>query len=158
MVDLAFDPAPLRAQFPALSASFDGRPAIFFDNPGGTQVPARVIEAVSRYYREQNANVGGAFTTSRRTDAVIAEARQAMADLLNAPEPANIVFGANMTTLTFHLARSIGDALRPGDEIVVTNLDHDGNVSPWTDLQAAGARIRTVDVSDDCTLDPEAVR
>lgn len=154
-----FDPAPLRAQFPALNMAVNGRPAVFFDNPGGTQVPERVIDAVARYYRERNANAGGAFLTSRRTDETIAGARSAMADLLNAPDPSSIVFGPNMTSLTFHLARSIGDILRPGDEIVVTNLDHDANVTPWTDLQHRGAVIRTVDVRpEDCTLDMDGFR
>jgi cysteine desulfurase family protein (TIGR01976 family) len=149
-----FDPTPLRAQFPALALDFAGRAPIFFDSPGGTQVPQSVIDAVSRYYREQNANVGGAFLTSSRTDEVVRNGRRAMADLLNAPSPDEIVFGPNMTTLTFHLARSIAETIRPGDEIVVTNLDHDANVTPWTDLQAAGAEIKTVDFhTEDCTLD-----
>src|SRR5689334_3386985 len=108
-------PSIARRQFPSLNRSFDGRPPVFFDNPGGTQVPEPVIEAVGRYYREANANTGGYFETSRRTDDVISGARQAMADLLNAPEPETIVFGPNMTTLTFHLARSIADTIRPGD-------------------------------------------
>ncbi len=154
-----FDPAPLRAQFPALNHAFNGQPAVFFDNPGGTQVPNAVIEAVARCYREQNANVGGAFETSRRADAVVAEARTSMADLLNAPGPETIVFGANMTTLTFHLARSIAETIRPGDEIVVTDLDHDANVTPWTDLQAAGATLRVVGIHpEDGTLDLDSLR
>ena len=154
-----FDVNRARTQFAALSQSFEGRPAIFFDNPGGTQVPDSVIDAVSRYYREQNANVGGAFPTSRRTDAVLAEARQIMTDLLNAPDPHTIVFGANMTTLTFHLARSLAETIRPGDEIVITNLDHDANVTPWTDLQAQGAIIKVVDINtEDCTLPLDNVR
>ena len=154
-----FDPESLREQFPALRLEVNGEPAIFFDNPGGTQVPQRVIDAASGYYREQNANVGGAFLTSRRTTEVVTLAREAMADLLNATDPSNIVFGPNMTTLTFHLARSIGDTIRPGDKIVVTNLDHDANVSPWTDLEARGAVIRTVDIHpEDCTLDLDSFR
>jgi cysteine desulfurase family protein (TIGR01976 family) len=154
----AFDPTPLRAQFPALSLSVNGQPAIYFDSPGGTQVPQGVIDAVTRYYREQNANVGGAFFTSRRTDEAVQGAREAMADLLNAPSPQEILFGPNMTTLTFHLARSIAETIQPGDEIVLTNLDHDANVTPWTDLRAAGAEIKYVDIDPaDCTLDPAAV-
>jgi cysteine desulfurase family protein (TIGR01976 family) len=152
-----FDPTPLRAQFPALNIAVEGRQPIFFDSPGGTQVPERVIEAVTRYYREQNANAGGAFITSNRTDEVVLGARQAMADLLNAPSSQEILFGPNMTTLTFHLARSIAETIRPGDEIVLTNLDHDANVTPWTDLAAAGAEIKFVDFDPaDCTLDPAA--
>ena len=148
-----FDTASLRHGFSALQQTWDGKQAVFFDNPGGTQVPDVVIEAVSRYYREQNANVGGAFHTSKRTDSVLAEARQAMADLLNAPDPHSIIFGANMTTLTFHLAHSIAETITPGDEIVITNLDHDANVSPWTDLQAQGAVLKIVDINThDCTL------
>jgi cysteine desulfurase family protein (TIGR01976 family) len=154
----SFDPIPLRSQFPALKMEVDGRSAIFFDSPGGTQVPQRVIDAVSRYYREQNANGGGAFVTSARTDEVVQNGRQAMADLLNAPSEDEILFGPNMTTLTFHLARSFGETIQPGDEIVVTNLDHDANVTPWADLQALGAAIKYVDIDpEDCTLDPAAV-
>lgn len=154
MTQSTFDPAPLRAQFPSLSLRLDGQPAVFFDNPGGTQVPEAVIRAVSDYYRHSNANVGGAFETSRRTDAVVAEARAAIADLLNAPGPENIVFGPSMTALTFHLARSLAETIMPGDEIIVTNLDHDANVTPWTDLEAVGAAIRVVDIhAEDGTLD-----
>jgi len=159
MTQSTFDPAPLRAQFPSLSLTLDGRPAVFFDNPGGTQAPEAVIEAVSDYYRRSNANVGGAFETSRRTDDVVAEARAAMADLLNAPGPETIVFGSSMTALAFHLARSLAETIRPGDEIVVTTLDHDANVTPWTDLEAAGAVVRVVDIrSEDGTLDMEGLQ
>jgi len=148
-----FDPSLLRAQFPALNPA-SGPTPIFFDNPGGTQVPQRVIDAVSAYYATSNANVGGTFATSKRTDVVIAAARQAMADLLGAPDPATILFGASMTALTFHLARSFGETIRPGDEIVVTNLDHDANVTPWTEMAAQGATLRTVDIhTEDGTLD-----
>jgi cysteine desulfurase family protein (TIGR01976 family) len=154
----SFDPAPLRAQFPAHSLELNGHPAVFFDNPGGTQVSQRVIDAVSLYYREQNANTGGAFGTSRRTDEVVDGARRAMADFLNAPRPENIVFGPNMTTLTFHLARSLAHTVRPGDEIIVTDLDHDANVTPWTDLREVGAEIKVVGIRpDDCTLDMEGL-
>lgn len=149
-----FDPAPLRNQFRALHQTFDGKPAIFFDNPGGTQVPDRVIEAVTDYYLTRNANIGGAFATSHRTDETVRGAREAMADLLNAPSPDTIVFGASMTALTFHLARSFAEVIRPGDEIILTNLDHDANVTPWADLGAVGAVLRYVDVQEDGTLDP----
>ena len=154
---LPVDLAPLRAQFPALRQK---PAAIFLDNPGGTQVPISVIDAVTSYYAGSNANVGGAFATSQRTDSVVADARQAMADLLGIPDdPNTIVFGASMTALTFHLARSFGETLQPGDEIIVTNLDHDANVSPWTDLAAQGAVIRTVDTHpEDGTLDLESYR
>ena len=152
----AFDIAWVRAQFPALTLTEAGKPLVFFDNPGGTQVTSGVIDAVSDYYRQSNANIGGAFPTSRRTDAVLHDARAAMAAMLNATEE-ELVFGPNMTTLTFHLARSIGETLKPGDEIVLTNLDHDANVTPWLDLAAQGAVIKFVDFDPaDCTLDPAA--
>ncbi len=155
----SFDPQPHRAQFPSLGLTLDGHPAAFFDNPGGTQVPQAVIDAVSGYYMSQNANVGGAFETSRRTDAVVAGARAAMADLLGAPGPETIVFGPSMTALTFHLARSLAETIMPGDEIVVTALDHDANVAPWLDLEAAGAVIRTVDIRpEDGTLNLDGLQ
>lgn len=150
---IAFDPVPLRAQFPALAQTVNGNPAIFFDNPGGTQVPERVIEATTRYYREANANVGAAFFTSKRTDSILGDARESMAALLNAPSIENVIFGANMTTLTFQLARSFGETLRPGDEIVLTELDHDANITPWAELEKVGAVIRYADILPDGTLD-----
>ena len=151
----AFDVTALRQRFPALSIEQDGRPIAFFDGPGGTQVPAAVIDAVARYYRESNANTDGAFLTSRRSDAIIADAHQAMADMLGAADAGEIKFGPNMTTLTFHISRSIAATMAPGDEIIVTGLDHHGNVDPW--LGAARDRGLTVRVweprLDDCTLD-----
>jgi cysteine desulfurase family protein (TIGR01976 family) len=150
------DVAALRGRFPALSRSEGGgRLPIFFDGPGGTQVPDTVIEAVSRYYRESNANSGGAFVTSRRSDALSADAHTALADLFGAADPAEIVFGANMTTLTMHVSRSILATMGPDDEIVVTGLDHEGNVGPWrTAAGDRGLRVRTVRVdTTDCTLD-----
>jgi cysteine desulfurase family protein (TIGR01976 family) len=149
--------AHLRAQFPGLSALHNGRPLTFFDGPGGTQVPLSVIHAVSDYYACRNANQGGAFATSRSTDETMQAARSAMADLLNAPSPDCIVFGPNMTTLTFQLARSFGDALKPGDEIVITDLDHDANVAPWLDLQATGAVVRVAPLNPNCTLNMDAL-
>lgn len=150
-----FDPLPHRARFPALALEQGGRPLVFLDGPGGTQVPQSVIDAVSGYYREMNANEGGAFVTSRRSDAMSAEAHAAAADLLGAASPEEIVFGANMTTITFHLSRSIGALLAAGDEIVVTTLDHEANVSPWHALAAdRGLVVRTVDIrAEDGTLD-----
>ena len=157
MLEPEFDPGLLRREFPSLALTLDGHPAVFFDNPGGTQVPSAVIEAVSDYYKNANANVGGAFATSRRTDAVVSNARQAMADLLNAPGPETIVFGPSMTALTFHLARSLAETIAPDDEVVVTALDHDANVAPWADLEAAGAVIRVVDVNlADATLNMDS--
>ena len=157
MSNFCFDPSPLRRKFPSLALTLDTHPAVFFDNPGGTQVPESVIEAVSDYYRTANANVGGAFETSRRTNSIVADARDAVADLLNAPGPETIVFGPSMTALTFHLARSLADTIQPGDEVVVTALDHDANVAPWADLEAAGAVLRVVDVNlSDGTLDRDS--
>jgi cysteine desulfurase family protein (TIGR01976 family) len=153
-----FDIDWVRSQFPALSLKVNGSPAAFFDGPGGTQVPRRVIDAMVAYLESSNANTHGAFATSRRTDQVIASAHGAMANMLGC-EPDEIVFGPNMTTLTFALSRAVGRELNPGDEIVVTRLDHDANVSPWTALEERGAVIRFVDIHPaDCTLDVEELR
>ncbi len=148
------DVTNIRRQFPALQEAYNGRPAIFFDNPGGTQVPQRVIDAMVDYLTRRNANTHGAFETSVRTDAVIDEARQAAADLLGAT-PGEIVFGNNMTSLTFHLSRTLARELRAGDEIVVTRLDHDANIAPWMALaRDTGASLQMVEVDlEDCTLD-----
>jgi cysteine desulfurase family protein (TIGR01976 family) len=152
-----FDVDVLRARFPALSIQQDGRPVALFDGPGGTQVPDTVIEAVARYYRESNANHGGTFLTSSRSDAVVEDAHQALADLLNAADPSEIKLGANMTTLTMHVARSITATMAPGDEIVVSGLDHEANVGPWRSAAAdRGVTVHTVDIRpDDVTLDIE---
>jgi cysteine desulfurase family protein (TIGR01976 family) len=149
------DPALVRPAFPALALEQDGRPVAYFDGPGGTQVPAAVIEAVAAYYRTTNANNGGAFVTSRRSDEVVDAARAAVADLYGASSPEEIKFGPNMTSLTFHLSRSIGATLGAGDEIVVTTLDHEANVAPWQAVAAdRGLVVRTVDIDpSDCTLD-----
>ena len=148
-----FDISWIRSQFPALAQTVNGRPAAFLDGPGGTQVPQRVITAITDYLRQSNANTCGAYATSRRTDAVIAEARAAMADFL-ACDRDEIVFGPNMTTLTFALSRSIGRELGPSDEIVVTHLDHDADVSTWRSLEELGVTLRFVDIHEkDCTLD-----
>ena len=147
------DIAWVRQQFPSLQQTVNGQPAAFFDAPGGTQVPQRVIDAISQYLAHSNANTGGAFATSRATDQVIAEARTAMADLFNCA-PDDLVFGANMTSLTFALSRAIGRELKSGDELLVTCLDHDANVSPWVCLETRGAKVRTADIQTaDCTLD-----
>jgi cysteine desulfurase family protein (TIGR01976 family) len=148
------DVAALRAEFPALSLEQDGRRVVYLDGPGGTQVPQRVIDAVADYYRTSNANNGGAFATSQRSDERIADARDAVTDFLNARTSAEIKFGPNMTTLTFALSRSIGATLGLGDEVLVTALDHDANVTPWRLLGERGAVVRTVEIRrDDCTLD-----
>jgi cysteine desulfurase family protein (TIGR01976 family) len=148
-----FDIAWAREQFPALSQRVHGHPAVLLDGPGGTQVPRRVIDAIRNYLKQSNANTGGAYATSRRTDLMIAEARAAMADFLGC-DADEIVFGPNMTTLTFALSRAIGRQLGPGNEIVVTHLDHDANVSPWRALEERGATVRFADINQaDCTLD-----
>lgn len=153
------DLSSYRQYFPSLSQTVHGRPAIYFDNPGGTQVPQQVIDGIVTYLQTSNANNHGAFLTSQRTDETIAAARQGMADLLHAASPSEIVFGPNMTTLTFAFSRAIGKTLQPGDEIVVTVLDHDANVAPWRALQERGVIIRTVDVhTADVTLNMEDMR
>jgi len=147
------DLAHIRAQFPSLAQTVNGQPAAFLDGPGGTQVPQRVIDAISGYLRHNNANTGGAYATSRNTDAVIASARAAMADFLHCAAD-EVVFGANMTSLTFAISRAIGRDLHPGDEILVTRLDHDANVSPWLALaEDRGLAVRWAEINeDDCTL------
>ena len=148
-----FDVDAIRARFPALSLTHEGRPMVFFDGPGGTQVPTSVIDAVARYYRESNANHGGAFPTSERSDAIVDDAHAAIADLLGV-DADEITLGPNMTTLTFHISRSIAATMRPGDEIVISGLDHQANVDPWI----AAARDSEVIVRaweprlEDCTL------
>jgi cysteine desulfurase family protein (TIGR01976 family) len=148
-----FDVDSVRRGFPSLTLTHDNRPVVFFDGPGGTQVPETVIEAVASYYRTSNANHEGAFETSRRSDAIVEEAHAGVADLLGV-DADEITFGPNMTTLTFHISRSIGAALQPGDEIIVTGLDHQANVDPWLAMAAdRGLVVRTWEPSlDDCTL------
>jgi cysteine desulfurase family protein (TIGR01976 family) len=158
MTTPVFDVEALRAEFPALARRGpDGRQAVFLDGPGGTQVPRRVIGAVSDYYTNTNANAGGAFITSELSDAITEEAHAAVADFLGAASPEEIKFGYNMSTLTLHIGRSIGATLRPGDEIVVTTLDHEANVSTWEAMaQDRGVTVRKVDIhEDDVTLDLE---
>src|ERR1700726_4794057 len=150
----SLDSHTVRAQFPSLAQTVNGYPAAFLDGPGGTQVPRRVIDAMADYLRRDNANTGGAYSTSRHTDAMIAEARAAMADFLHCGAD-EVVFGPNMTTLTFTISRAIGRELGPGDEIVVTRLDHDANVSPWLAMaEDRGITVRWAEIRDeDCTLD-----
>lgn len=149
------DLSPLRVQFPALQETDQqGQPYVYFDGPAGTQVPQRVIDAIAHYLTWANANKGGQFITSRRSDELINGARLAMADFLNAASPAEIVFGVNMTTLTYSLSRAIARTMQPGDEIVVTRLDHDANISPWLALEEQGIKIKWADFDvEDCRLD-----
>jgi cysteine desulfurase family protein (TIGR01976 family) len=149
----ALDLTWVRSQFPSLAQTVNGQPPVFLDGPGGTQVPQRVIDAISDYLKHDNANTAGAYATSRRTDSMIASARSAMADFLGC-DPEEVVFGPNMTSLTFAISRSIGRDLGPGDEIVLTHLDHDANISPWRALEERGVSIRMAEIhEDDCTLD-----
>jgi len=148
MSAVAFDVAAVRARFSALD-----RRLVFFDGPGGSQVPDEVIEAIATYLRESNANVSGPYETSRRTEELVDESRRAGAGFLGCT-PEEVVFGANMTTLNFALTRTIGRELQAGDEIVVTQLDHDGNVSPWLELaHDLGLEVRFAAIRDDTTLD-----
>jgi cysteine desulfurase family protein (TIGR01976 family) len=145
---VTFDVEAVRARFSALR-----QPLAFFDGPGGTQVPDQVIEAVSRYYRESNANVSGPYETSRRTEALVTQARLTAAEFLRC-RPEETIFGANMTTLAFALSRTAGRQWQEGDEIIVTKLDHDANVSPWLELAYdRGLEVRFMDINDDTTLD-----
>jgi cysteine desulfurase family protein (TIGR01976 family) len=134
----------IRTQFPALQRTHRGLPVAYFDGPGGTQVPRRVIDAMADYLAQHNANTHWAYPTSEETDALLGEARETMADFLNA-RPMEVVFGANMTTLTFHVSRALGQAWGPGDEIIVTELDHHANVAPWRRLaKERGVTVRAV--------------
>src|SRR5512147_1987245 len=146
---MPFDTNVIRQQFPSLD-----RPAIFFDNPGGTQIARPSLERISRYLIESNANHEGAFATSIASDAVLDEAHRAMADFYHAASPNEIIFGNNMTTLTLHISRSISREWKTGDEIVVTRLDHDANVTPWVlAAQDRGVKVNWVDFDvEDGTL------
>jgi cysteine desulfurase family protein (TIGR01976 family) len=148
-----FDVEAIRARFPALSLEHEGRAMAFFDGPGGTQVPEAVIDAVATYYRESNANHGGAFPTSERSDAIADDAHAALGDVLGV-DADEITLGPNMTSLTFHVSRSIAATMRPGDEIVVSGLDHQANVDPWiAAARDAEVIVRTWEPAlEDCTL------
>jgi cysteine desulfurase family protein (TIGR01976 family) len=146
------DAAWVRSQFPSLKTQVNGHTAAFLDGPAGTQVPTQVIHAIQSYLLTANANTGGAFLTSRRTEEIIAHARAAMADLFNCDKD-EVFFGQNMTTITYAISRAIARELNPGDEILLTTLDHDANFSPWKALEEKGIVIRTVDIREaDCTL------
>ncbi len=146
------DAVSLRQQFPSLHKMVNGHEAIYLDGPGGTQVPQTVIDAVMAYLLRDNSNQGGVFLNSLATDRVVSDARRAMADLLNARRPEEIVFGQNMTTLTFQLSRALAQTWAAGDEIIVTRIDHNANIDPW--LQAAADRGVTVRWLD---IDPETI-
>ncbi|MBL8155248.1 MAG: cysteine desulfurase-like protein [Anaerolineae bacterium] len=150
-----FDTQAVREQFRMVG---EHQP-VFFDNPAGTQVPDLVIEAVADYYRRMNANSGGAFETSKSTDAMVMATRERLADFLNAPDPSEIVIGPNMTTLNFALSRALARTLKPGDEIVLTRMDHDANVAPWLRIaEDHGLVVHWVDIiTADCTLDMDSL-
>jgi cysteine desulfurase family protein (TIGR01976 family) len=148
------DPNRFRSLFPALQQEINGRPAVYLDGPGGTQVPQSVIDAMSGYLIQGLSNSGGPFHSSRITNETTQAARQAMMDFYNAARPEEIVFGQNMTSLTFSMSRALARTWQPGDEIIVTRIDHDANISPW--LLAAedrGVTVRWLDFRpEDCTL------
>lgn len=149
----------IRQCFPALERVIDGSVAVFFDGPGGSQVPTSVVDAVSNYLLNHNANTGMSFATSLETDEIIDDTLQACADFLGCVDPTEIVFGQNMTSLNFQLASALSKTWGAGDEVVVTRLDHDGNVRPWSlAAEWSGATLRKIDVNpEDCTLDMQSV-
>ena len=152
---IPFDVEAIRRRFPALNQVRNGRTGTFLDGPGGTQTPQVVIDAMVHYLQTCNANHGGVFATTQESDRIVHAAHAATARLLNAPSADEIVFGQNMTTLTLHISRSIARTWKPGDEILVTRLDHDANVRPWMlAARDAGVTARFIDVHvEDCTLD-----
>ena len=154
MTDKPLDPSQVRDQFPAFSRLCGDQPVAYFDGPAGSQVPQCVIDAVGEYLAHANANCGGPTATSRATDAMFNAARKAMGDLLGTEETDGIVFGANMTTLTFSLSRTLAQTWKPGDEIILSRLDHDANVTPWViAAERAGVTVRHIDIqTEDCTL------
>jgi cysteine desulfurase family protein (TIGR01976 family) len=143
----------IRAKFPSVQRTHNNFPFIFLDGPGGTQMPDEVINAISDYYRTSNSNTHGEFITTRETDSIISQARKAMATFLNAEGESTISFGQNMTTLNFFLAHGVGRVLQPGDEILITQLDHEGNRGPWLAQRERGIVVREVRVKQDGTLD-----
>ncbi|HEX6509178.1 MAG TPA: cysteine desulfurase-like protein [Chloroflexota bacterium] len=148
------DAARVRERFPSLQRRQNDQPVLYFDNPAGTQVPRDSIDGYARYLECHNANVGGEFATSRETHELIGRARRAMADFLGAASPEEIVFGPNMTSLTFDLSHALARTLHPGDEVVTTRLEHDANVAPWLALEERGVTVRWVEVdTDTMTLD-----
>jgi cysteine desulfurase family protein (TIGR01976 family) len=145
---MSFDLEPIRARFPALTSG-----AVFLDGPGGTQCPQSVIDAIAAYLRESNANLGAAFEASRRSDELVERAHLAAAGFLGC-RAEETIFGQNMTTLNFALTRALGRTLGPGDEVLVTRLDHDGNIAPWLELaHDLGLRVDFVGIREDTALD-----
>ncbi|MGJ3238527.1 MAG: cysteine desulfurase-like protein [Anaerolineae bacterium] len=157
---MTFDVQQIRSQFPSLSQQIDGKQPIFLDNPAGTQVPQRVIDAVTHYFTHINANQGGAFATSKATDAMQHQARELVRDLFIAPRTEEIVFGPSMTALNFNLSRAIAQTLPSDAELVVTRMDHDANVAPWlTIADDHDWPVRWVDFDPELgTLDIQSLR
>jgi cysteine desulfurase family protein (TIGR01976 family) len=158
MASESLDLATRRTDFPSLQRQYNGLPIAFFDGPAGTQVPRRVIDAVAGYYASSNANTHGAFATSRETDQAIEEARCAVAGFLGAPSPDAISFGANMTSLAYSLSHALARTFRPGDEVLITQLDHEANRGPWLLLRERGVVVREVRIRPEATLDEEDLR
>lgn len=154
------DASAIRRQFPALGREVGCRTAVFFDGPAGSQTPQRVIDAIADYLVHHNANHGGAFATSVKSDAMLDVAHRAAADFVGSDDPGTVAFGANMTTLTFALSRALARTWNAGDEVLVTRLDHDANVTPWVlAARDAGATVRHVEIRrEDCTLDLDDFR
>lgn len=150
----ADDVRELRSQFPALSRIDGGEPAVFFDGPAGTQVPQRVVDAISNYLITHNANHDGVFATSRESDRVLQQSHAAAAEFLGSDDPGTALFGANMTTITFAVSRALARQWQPGDEIILTRLEHDANFTPWVLAAAdAGVKVHFVDIDpEDCCL------
>jgi cysteine desulfurase family protein (TIGR01976 family) len=152
-----FDVAWVRSQFPALARTVNGHPVAYLDGPGGTQTPQRVLDAVRDYLVAHNSNTHGFFATTEETDQIILEARSALADMFGC-SPDEVAFGANMTTLCFLLAQALGSNLGPGDQVLITEIDHEGNRGPWLRLAERGVLVREVPVhTSTCTLDLEAL-
>ncbi len=153
------DVSAVRDHFPSLGRTIDGLPVAYLDGPGGTQVPSECIAAMTAYLERSNANRGGAFAASQETDAILDEVHAAGADFLGAHDPGEIAFGPNMTSITFGISRALGRDLRPGDEVVVTRLDHDANVAPWLSMaEDRGVTVRWLELAEDrATLDLDAL-
>jgi len=143
----------LISQFPSLKRLVNNNPISFLDGPAGTQVPSYVIDAISAYYRTSNANTHGLFATTIETDELIHQARETCATFLNAPSYSCISFGQNMTTLNYSFSRAIGRYFKKGDEIIITQLDHESNRGPWLALKSSGININEVHLKEDGTLD-----
>lgn len=154
------DLVSIRSQFPAFERQFNGLPVAYFDGPAGSQVPQRVADAVADYLLNTNANQGAVFATSQETDVLLNEAHRTLADFLGADDPDCVFFGPNMTTMTLGLSRAISKSWQSGDEIIVSDLDHDANVTPWTlAAEDAGATVHRIRINaQDCTLDMDDFR